>query len=133
MATRVGGTILVIEAGHTRTDECRRSIEALARVGANLLGVVLNRVASNGAKSYYYYSSETAERSGRRSKARARERRKARAARGLVGSLASRLDAGAATGEKRGRRKAQWALIALLIIFDLAAIASLVLLLIGGI
>ena len=133
LAARVGGTLLVIDAGRTRTDECRKALEALSRVGANLLGVVLNRVASNGSSSYYYYSSTTTERPGQRAKLR-RGLRRHRPERGLVDGLAHRLETGdASTGNKGGRRRIQWFLIALLIIFDLVAIASLVLLLIGGI
>jgi len=134
LAARVGGTLLVIDAGRTRTDECRKALEALSRVGANLLGVVLNRVASNGSSSYYYYSSTTTERTGQGSRLKRKGLRRHRPERGFVGGLAHRLETGAAsTGNKGGRRKIQWFLIALLIIFDLVAIASLVLLLVDGI
>ena len=134
LAARVGGTLLVIDAGRTRTDECRKALEALSRVGANVLGIVLNRVASNGSSSYYYYSSAATERPGQRSKLRRKGLRRHRPERGLVSDLAHQLENGAvSTGSKGGRRRIQWFLIALLIIFDLVAIAALVLLLIGGI
>ena len=133
LATRLGGVLLIVDAGRTRTEEFRKAYEALTRVGANLLGITLNRVAPNGSSSYYYYSSTTG-RKDRRSKSRRGGPRGVPLQRGTVGGSNHRLvaepDAASARG---GRRKMQWFLISLLVIFDLAAIGALVLLLIGGI
>lgn len=70
LATRVDGVVLVMEAGRTRRDECLRAIDALQKVGANVLGVVLNKVRAGGkgyyGYYYYYYSSEEPGSNGRR-------------------------------------------------------------------
>ncbi|MFN8522436.1 MAG: CpsD/CapB family tyrosine-protein kinase [Chloroflexota bacterium] len=44
LAPRVDGVLLVVEAGQTRRDAARAAAEGLARVGARVLGVVLNNV-----------------------------------------------------------------------------------------
>ena len=44
LAARVDGVLLVVDAGRTRRDTARQAKEQLARVGAHLLGVVLNNV-----------------------------------------------------------------------------------------
>jgi succinoglycan biosynthesis transport protein ExoP len=58
LSTRVDGTLLVIDAGQTRRALAQRSVQALASVGAVLLGAVLNRVSAraNGYSYSYYYS-----------------------------------------------------------------------------
>jgi len=133
LATRLGGALLVVDAGRTRTDEFRKAFEALTRVGANLLGITLNRVTPNGSSSYYYYSS-TSGRKGQRSKARRRDSGRARLGRGGMARGDRGVLAGSDAGGSGGRRRGmQWLLIALLVVFDLAAIAALVLLLVGGI
>jgi len=55
LAQAVDGVLLVLEAGHTRRQVARQAVESLRQVGANLVGVVLNRVPTR--KSGYYYSS----------------------------------------------------------------------------
>jgi succinoglycan biosynthesis transport protein ExoP len=57
LATRLDGMLLVIDYGHTRRGLARRSREALAAVGATVLGVVLNRLPSREL-SYDYYTQE---------------------------------------------------------------------------
>ena len=44
LAARVDGVLLVVDAGRTRRDMARQAKEQLERVGARLLGVVLNNV-----------------------------------------------------------------------------------------
>lgn len=48
LATKVDGVLLVLNAGHSKRDQARRAKEALARVNAPLLGVVLTNVAESG-------------------------------------------------------------------------------------
>ena len=55
LASKADGMLLVADAGATRRDSARRAKEHLTRVGANLLGVVLNKLSARGAGSYYYY------------------------------------------------------------------------------
>lgn len=56
----VDGTLLVVNAGRTRRGQLRKARETLARAGANVLGVVLNRVASKESLHYggYYGASD---------------------------------------------------------------------------
>jgi succinoglycan biosynthesis transport protein ExoP len=55
------GVILVIEAGRTRSDACRRCKDTLDQVGLKILGVVLNKVAARQGSSYYYAYSRVGE------------------------------------------------------------------------
>jgi non-specific protein-tyrosine kinase len=55
LATKVDGTVLVVDSGTTRRDAVRKSIESLQQVGARTLGITLNRVGSR-SDGYYYYS-----------------------------------------------------------------------------
>lgn len=61
LSTHIDGTMLVIDARRTRRAMASRSTQALASVGAVLLGAVLNRVdtrSSGYSYSYYYSGSE---------------------------------------------------------------------------
>jgi len=49
------GTLLVIDAGRTHRGTAAAAREALAKTGARVLGVVLNRMDSKSAYSYDYY------------------------------------------------------------------------------
>jgi len=50
------GVLLVVDAGETRRDAARQALESLRQVGANVIGVVLNRVPiRRGGYHYYYY------------------------------------------------------------------------------
>jgi polysaccharide biosynthesis transport protein len=51
------GTIVVVGAKIIRREHLSRAIEALAKVDANVLGVVLNRIPAGGPGSYSYYDS----------------------------------------------------------------------------
>lgn len=54
LSTVVDGVLLVLEVGRTRRDVIFRSTDALRRVGAQVLGVALNRVSSKRGGYYYY-------------------------------------------------------------------------------
>jgi non-specific protein-tyrosine kinase len=54
LAAKADGVLLLCEAGRTRRATAREAVERLRQVGANLLGVVLNRVSLRG-RDYYGY------------------------------------------------------------------------------
>ena len=55
LATQADGTLLVLDAQHTRKASVRQAVRTLTAVGANVLGTVMNNVeVSKG--SYYYYN-----------------------------------------------------------------------------
>jgi polysaccharide biosynthesis transport protein len=56
LAAHVDTTLLVIDAGHTRRGPVQHSKEALTAIGANIGGVVLNRVAQRSGSYAYYYA-----------------------------------------------------------------------------
>lgn len=69
LAPSVGGVILVVSAQKSTQQEVRKSMEALALVKANLLGVVLNRLPLRGPDAYgysYYGSVEASSKSERK-------------------------------------------------------------------
>jgi non-specific protein-tyrosine kinase len=77
LAQGVDGVLLVVDAGETRREVARRAAESLTQVGANLIGVVLNRVPMRRGGYYYdyyhkYYGNGTKKKRGER---RARSRR----------------------------------------------------------
>jgi Mrp family chromosome partitioning ATPase len=55
LANMVDGTLLVLDAGQTRRPAAVRAVERLNDVGANVLGVVLNRLGPSSDGYYYYY------------------------------------------------------------------------------
>lgn len=77
LAARVDGVVLVADAGKTRREALKKAAEALRRVGARTLGVVLNRVGlhSEGYSYYYYYSYYYSD-EGKRRKVRRRRSKK---------------------------------------------------------
>jgi capsular exopolysaccharide synthesis family protein len=62
LARRIDSTLLVIDAGHTRSQVCQQSKKVLEQIGAKIAGVILNRfdpkkdTGYNYNHSYYYYS-----------------------------------------------------------------------------
>jgi Mrp family chromosome partitioning ATPase len=63
LAGLADGTILVAEAGRTRSGALRQAVEGLSRATDRLLGVVLNKMGRRWAPGYYhhhgyYYSDE---------------------------------------------------------------------------
>lgn len=69
ISTYSDGCIFVVGAGDADIEMAKVSKERLEKVGANILGVVLNKFESSGASGYYnyYYEQETKAR-GRRKK-----------------------------------------------------------------
>jgi Mrp family chromosome partitioning ATPase len=57
----VDGVLLVIGAGKTRRAAVRQVVESLHRVGAKVVGAVLNGVSPQdvGSYGYYYYGEDT--------------------------------------------------------------------------
>jgi capsular exopolysaccharide synthesis family protein len=55
LAAHADATILVIEQGRTTFPALMRAQQALERVGANIVGAVINKLRSEGT-SYYYYN-----------------------------------------------------------------------------
>lgn len=76
LATQVGATLMVIEAGHTRSEVCRQSKEILERVGGKLLGVALNKLSRRRAAGYYCYYYYYSDNDQKRRQKRHKERRK---------------------------------------------------------
>ena len=71
ISTFTDGCIFVVGAGEADIEMAKVSKERLEKVGANILGVVLNKFESSGASGYYnyYYEQETKARgNGRRKK-----------------------------------------------------------------
>jgi Mrp family chromosome partitioning ATPase len=67
LANAADGVVLVADAGRTRREMARRAKESLERAGANLLGMVLNRMTrQTSGYYYYYYYDQSGERSKRR-------------------------------------------------------------------
>jgi Mrp family chromosome partitioning ATPase len=56
LSTQLDGVVVVFEAGQTRRELAEKAVGELRRVGANLLGVVMNRLSrGRGGYNYYYY------------------------------------------------------------------------------
>ena len=66
LSTGVDGVLLVVESGRTRHIQAQRSKEALAKVGAQLLGAVLNRGSVRSESYYNYYEDDRDSRQPRR-------------------------------------------------------------------
>lgn len=57
LSRRTGGTIVVVGSGVVRIDQVKKTLEILNNVGAQVLGLVMNRLPAKGpdAYSYSYY------------------------------------------------------------------------------
>jgi polysaccharide biosynthesis transport protein len=55
LAGKLDSTLLIADAGRTRSDALRRSVETLSKVNARVLGVVLNKMSKRNAEGYHYY------------------------------------------------------------------------------
>ena len=55
LAGKLAYTLMVVDSGRTRSDGAKRTLETLDKVGAKVLGVVINKMASKRASHYYYY------------------------------------------------------------------------------
>ena len=58
LAAEASATVVVVDAGRTNATQAAATIEALRSVGANVIGVVLNRVREPRKPDYYYYYAE---------------------------------------------------------------------------
>ena len=58
LAAEATATLVVIDAGRTNATQAAATIEALRSVGANVIGVVLNRAREPRKPDYYYYYAE---------------------------------------------------------------------------
>lgn len=58
LSTKVDGTILVVRAGKTKKDVVIEAKNLLDKVGANVIGTVLNAVENTRGKYYAYYGNE---------------------------------------------------------------------------
>ena len=60
LSTMVSGVILVCASGETKREDIGKSIDSLNKVGANLIGVVMNKVKHKKSSSYnsYYYKNK---------------------------------------------------------------------------
>lgn len=56
LAAKMDGVLLVVDSGYTRRGTAKRSRDVLQGIGANLLGVVVNRAATRAESDYYDYS-----------------------------------------------------------------------------
>jgi Mrp family chromosome partitioning ATPase len=55
LSTLVDGTLVVVSAGHSRRRNLQLTMETLRRAGANVLGIVLNRVSAKAELGYPGY------------------------------------------------------------------------------
>jgi capsular exopolysaccharide synthesis family protein len=55
LANRMDGVLLVVNAGRLRRGVAQRAREDLIKVGAHLIGAVLNKVSPKRTEGYYYY------------------------------------------------------------------------------
>lgn len=55
ISAHASGVIVVVESGKTNADQVRAVINSLHKVGATVLGVVLNKANQRSMRSYYYY------------------------------------------------------------------------------
>ncbi|HBX22999.1 MAG TPA: capsular biosynthesis protein [Desulfotomaculum sp.] len=55
MSTLVDGVIMVVKSGATRYENAREAQAKLEKVGANIIGVVLNSISMSSGDYYYHY------------------------------------------------------------------------------
>lgn len=58
LSTKADGTILVVRAEKTKKESVLQAKNLLDKVGANIIGTVLNGVENTRKKYYYYYGNE---------------------------------------------------------------------------
>ena len=58
LAAEASATVVVVDAGRTNATQAQATIETLRSVGANVIGVVLNRAKEPRKPDYYYYYAE---------------------------------------------------------------------------
>ena len=55
LSTKVDGTILVLKAGKSKIESVKEAKNLLNKVGANIIGLVINEVSNSKKKYNYYY------------------------------------------------------------------------------
>ena len=99
LAREADGAFVVVSHGRTHDDDLRIALETLDTVGANALGVVLNRVTGNASRyGYYEYGDKQTDGSARQDKRAAQGKRAKRADAEHTRALLER--------QKPGRRRA---------------------------
>ena len=58
LGRHAGGVVVVVGAGIVRRDQVRRTMELLANAGAEVRGVIVNRVPATRSEAYTYYRDE---------------------------------------------------------------------------
>lgn len=58
LSTKADGTILVVQAGESKVESVKGAKNLLNRVGANIIGIVMNRVNNDKKKYSYYYDTD---------------------------------------------------------------------------
>jgi Mrp family chromosome partitioning ATPase len=80
IASKVDGTMLVVDSSKTRAQALRRAREALVKSKTHLLGAVLNKVKRRGNGAYYYYHYYTADGEKKQRKNKTRKESEVKAA-----------------------------------------------------
>jgi non-specific protein-tyrosine kinase len=96
LANQVDGVLLIVDAGATRREAASRARETMAKVGASLLGVALNKLSARGAGGYYYYYYYSSEGEGK-------ERRRRKHSRGTAAGVVGAIRRWVANLSSRGR------------------------------
>jgi len=55
LSNKVDGTIIVVSAGHSKTEKIKEAKDRLEKANTKILGVVLNNVKYTKDEQYYYY------------------------------------------------------------------------------
>jgi len=58
LSTKVDGTILVLKAGKSKIESVKEAKNLLNKVGANIIGLVINEVSNSKKKYDYYYGTD---------------------------------------------------------------------------
>lgn len=58
LSTKADGTILVLKAGKSKIESVKEAKSLLNKVGANIIGLVINQVSMRKKKYYYAYGAE---------------------------------------------------------------------------
>ena len=58
LSTKVDGTILVLKAGESKIESVKEAKNLLNKVGANIIGLVINQVSKSKKNYYYYYGTD---------------------------------------------------------------------------
>ena len=98
LANQVDGVLLVVDAGATRREAASRARETIAKVGASLLGVALNKLSAKGAGGYYYYYYYSSEGEGKERRRRKRSRGTATGVVGMIQRWIANLPSGGRSG-----------------------------------